>query len=222
MTAKTKLIGAGAAIAAMLAAMGASSFAQFTDVTTPLTQNFKAGTVQISVIKAGSYIESDQVTGPNSIDLHLDLRHNMAPGDIWTAPFTVTNTGTLPELFTISYSQGQGIFANQSIGSVKLLLQEGPGQPTALNSNDYILLNPQQSTTVMVQATFSINAGNSYQGASGSFSIQASAVQADNHRLAPGDQLIRLNPSQANPPAGNTNPPPTNPPGGNTTPPPKA
>ena len=64
MTTKTKLIGAGAAVAAMLAAMGASSFAEFTATGTSPTQTFKAGTVKIQVGQnCVQYVESETSHG---------------------------------------------------------------------------------------------------------------------------------------------------------------
>ncbi|PSR21127.1 spore coat protein [Sulfobacillus thermosulfidooxidans DSM 9293] len=209
MTAKTKLIGAGAAIAAMLAAMGASSFAQFTSTSTSTSQSFTAGTVKITVSQGAlKYMESEHAMGPNSINMNIDSPANMAPGDTWSAPLTVTNNGSLTELFTISSSGMSGaLFSGSTPADVTYNLA-GPGPETPLTSSDYVVLAPGKSITVMVNVHLPYGVGNGYQGAQGAFTITASAEQADNTSLAPGDQLINPGSSQPNPPAGTNNPPP--------------
>ncbi|WP_053959820.1 hypothetical protein [Sulfobacillus thermosulfidooxidans] len=209
MTAKTKLIGAEAAIAAMLAAMGASSFAQFSSTATSSPQNFMAGTVKIAFSPAAlKYMESEHATGPNSIDLNIDSPTNMAPGDTWSAPLTVTNTGSLTELFTIGSSVVSGaLFSPPTPATVKYTLA-GPGPQTSLLSNDYIVLAPGKSVTVMVNVQLPYMAGNGYQASQGSFTIQAKAIQADNTTLQPGQQLINPNSPPQNPPAPGTPPQP--------------
>ena len=205
MTSKTKLIGAGAAIAAMLAAMGASSFAEFTANGTSAPQTFQAGTVKIQVGNLlGPYVESETNHG-SVAELNIDTPMNMNPGDTWTGPIKVTNTGSLSELFTVSSTNVTGaLFGGPTAATVSYLLD--PHLPTpppqSLGANDYVFLKPGQSATIDISVHLPYAAGNAYQGASGSFTMYASAIQADNTVLGPGDQVV-------NPPAPSPSPPPS-------------
>ncbi len=204
MTSKTKLIGAGAAIAAMLAAMGASSFAEFTANGTSAPQTFQAGTVKIQVGNLlGPYVESETNHG-SVAELNIDTPMNMNPGDIWTGPIKVINTGSLSELFTVSSTNVTGaLFGGPTAATVSYLLDPPHLPPSqSLGANDYVFLKPGQSATIDISVHLPYAAGNAYQGASGSFTMYASAIQADNTVLGPGDQVV-------NPPAPSPSPPPS-------------
>ncbi|MCL4493448.1 MAG: hypothetical protein M1294_01370 [Firmicutes bacterium] len=209
MTTKTKLIGAGAAVAAMLAAMGASSFAEFTATGTSAPQTFKAGTVKIQVGGLLSpYVESE-TSGPGTIaELNIDSPGNMNPGDTWTGPIQVTNTGSLSELFTVSSTNVMGnLFGGGTPANITYSFRNpGPGPLPpggSLGPNDYVFLKPGQDATIYISVHLPYAANNWYQGQSGSFTMYASAVQADNTHLAPGDHVV-------NPPApGPGGPPPS-------------
>ncbi len=202
MTTKTKLIGAGAAVAAMLAAMGASSFAEFTATGTSPTQTFKAGTVKIQVGQnCVQYVESETSHGTIA-ELNIDTPTNMNPGDTWTGPIHVTNTGSLSELFTVSSTNVAGnLFMGGTPANIAYYFGN-PGDPPipppppaqGLGPNDYVFLRPGQAATIYISVHLPYAANNSYQGQGGSFTMYASAVQADNTVLAPNDHVV-------NPPA---------------------
>ena len=209
MTTKTKLIGAGAAVAAMLAAMGASSFAEFTANSTSPTQTFQAGTVKIHVSnQCVKYLESETSHGTIA-ELNIDTPMNMNPGDTWSGPITVTNTGSLSELFNVSSTNVSGYLfggptpANVSyyFGAPSDPIPPLPPPSQSLGSNDYVLLKPGQSASIYISVHLPYAAGNSYQGQGGSFTMYASAVQADNTVLAPSDHVV-------NPPSPPPPPPP--------------
>ena len=191
MTSKTKLIGAGAAVAAMLAAMGASSFAEFTANGTSPAQTFKAGTVKIQVGKqCVQYVESETSHGTIA-ELNIDTPTNMNPGDTWTGPIKVTNTGSLSELFTVSSTNVMGaLFGGPTAATVNYLFDPSSASSQSLGANDYVFLKPGDSATIDISVHLPYAAGNAYQGASGSFTMYASAIQADNTALAPGDQVV--------------------------------
>ena len=200
MTTKTKLIGAGAAVAAMLAAMGASSFAEFTANSTSPTQTFQAGTVKIQVSnQCVKYLESETSHGTIA-ELNIDTPMNMNPGDTWSGPITVTNTGSLSELFNVSSTNVSGnLFGGPTPANVSYYF--GALSSQSLGSNDYVLLKPGQSASIYISVHLPYAAGNSYQGQGGSFTMYASAVQADNTVLAPSDHVV-------NPPSPPPPPPP--------------
>lgn len=116
MTHKVKLISAGLGIAAMLGAMGASSFAEFTasghiDGQTSLPGDphhpplFQAGTLAItpsfSPGEGNNWHEVTESHNGGGVGMY-DSMTNLAPGDIWTRTLTVRNTGTLPEIYQIT------------------------------------------------------------------------------------------------------------------------
>lgn len=171
-----KLIGAGAAVAAMLTAIGASSFAEFTASSSSSAQTFTAGTVKIEVSGPNaSYVETEK-TGSNYVNVGIDTPSNMSPGDTWTAPFTAKNTGSLPELFTVGSTAVSGSLFS---GSTPATVTYSMGS-TTLTANDYIFLKPGQSVAINVAVHLPYAAGNTYQGVTGSFTMTASAQQSDN------------------------------------------
>lgn len=203
-----KLATAAVGIGAMLAVMGASSFAQFTASTSdPASNTFTAGTLAIKA-SGSTYIESSEsANGQGGGSAGYDMTSNMAPGDTWTKTLTVTNTGSLPELYNVSVAStgklfqhmqfsNNGMLSNYEEATVSISGMNGTGTKVHLitgaqdqapqTSGGWILIDPQNKETLTVSVAFPYAANNAYQGTTGSFTIKLLAQQADNNSLAPG------------------------------------
>lgn len=209
-----KLATAAVGIGAMLAVMGASSFAQFTASTSdPASNSFTAGTLAIKA-SGSTYTESSESSnGQGGGKAGYDMTSNMAPGDTWTKTLTVTNTGSLPELYDVSVAStgllfqhmqfiNNGIPSNYEEATVSISgmngtktvnLITGAQDQAPQTSGGWILIDPQNKETLTVSVAFPYAANNAYQGTTGSFTINLQAQQADNNSLAPGSiQLTQM------------------------------
>jgi spore coat-associated protein N len=156
------------ALGALLIAGG--SFALFSDTATNAENTFTAGTV---TLEAGSSVISPE-----------QFISNLAPGDSGTIQVTVQNTGSLDAWVRVNE-------ANSILGGA---LFEGD-HPLQIHFEDvgYVLLGSGESTSVTVNYSFPLEAGNEYQGASGSFALSFDAVQARNNTNEAGNGPISWN-----------------------------
>ncbi len=211
MTRTLKLVSAGVGVAAMLGIMGASSFANFTTNGQDAAGNntFQAGHLGIGASGGVGYVESTESYN-GSTSMSYDKITNMAPGDTWTKTLTVTNTGTLPELYDVTVKPSGLLFQNTqfagwggtlsnynpatvtitgtetSPSSESVTLINGAYDENPLTSSQWIEINPKQSETLTVSVTLPYAANNAYQNTSGSFAIQLNAQQADNNSQSSG------------------------------------
>ena len=204
MTRTFKLVSAGMGVAAMLGLMGASSFANFTTQGQDGGGNnsFKAGHLGIAASGGNGYIETSESYNANYATVD-DTVQNMSPGDTWTKTLTVTNNGSLPELYQVQVTpQGQlfqhaqfkgwgGTLSNYYPATVTITgvdattgdsvtLINGAYDENAQTSSQWIELDPGASDVMTVSVTLPYDANNAYQNTSGDFPITLTAQQADN------------------------------------------
>lgn len=144
------------ALGALLVAGG--SFALFTDTATNAENTFTAGTVSL---EAGSSVISPE-----------QFISNLAPGDSGTIEVTVENTGSLDAWVRV----------NEENSVLEGELFDGD-HPLEIHFDEvgYVLLGSGESTSITVNYSFPLEAGNEYQGASGIFALSFDAVQARNN-----------------------------------------
>lgn len=209
MTRNLKLISAGIGVAAMIGVMGASSFANFTTQNSDGAANnsFKAGNLSVAVT-GGTYGEmAEKYTHPGAGN--FDMIGNMSPGDTWTKTLTITNNGTLPEIYQVSVAStgllfqhmqfsGNGVLSNYYPATVGITgdsgavtLISGAQDQNPQTSSQWVEVDPKASDVLAVSVHLPYAANNAYQNASGSFVINVNAQQADNSQKA--GSAIQLN-----------------------------
>lgn len=141
-------------IALVAALVGGATFALFTDTTTNADNTFAAGTVDISA-------------GPQTYNVAID---NMAPGDSIPGSFVVKNEGSLKLWYQVTSSATGDLFALDANHAVVV-------PPTT----EWKALEPGQSDTVQYNVSLPLDAGNKYQGVSGTLSFTVNAEQFDNN-----------------------------------------
>lgn len=233
MTRMLKLASAGVGVAALLGLMGASSFANFTGSAARNGSNqppgFQAGRVQIGLTPSSNMhaIAGSNVGGTwheytetsNGMVTSLDAITNMAPGDTWQRVFTITNNGTLPELYQVNISTSGNLFSPGWVGSMP-----SPNNPSAAgaakvsvtgqgtdgtiyhivsgafdgvsgvtNPKQWFEIEPGKTEHILVNVSLPYVATNAYQGQSGNFTINLSSQQADNYAQNPANAGIGIN-----------------------------
>lgn len=214
MTRTLKLISAGAGVAAMLGLMGASSFATFTaqgslNPTADVGSNgpvynlnpsntFDSGTLAITPgFAADSSWVINRTGQENMINLAIN---NLAPGDVVTRNITVSNTGTLPEYYTLTVGTTGSLFSNENRNSagvvdpnpasvsVSLPISDNPSYPLLSHiwgfpgsgTSHYVLIAPGTTETLTVTVSLPLAAGNAFQDLRGDFTMTFNAEQAAN------------------------------------------
>lgn len=203
MTRTLKLVSAGVGVAAMLGIMGASSFANFTANTSdPGNNTFVAGTVSIKAT-SGKFSEIEE-SGAKANVGSFDAQGNMSPGDTYQKTLTVTNNGSLPELYQLSVSstgelfqhmqfKNNGVLSNYYPATVSITaptdssgdqatLVQGVNDQNPVTTSQWIEIDPGASETLTVSVHLPFSANNAYQGTTGSFTIDLNAQQADNYQ----------------------------------------
>lgn len=141
-------------IALVAALVGGATFALFTDTTTNANNTFAAGTVKISA-------------GTQTYTVAVD---NMAPGDSIPGSFVVKNEGSLKLWYQVTSSATGDLFTLDANHAVVV-------PPTT----EWETLDPGQSATISYNVTLPLEAGNDYQGKTGTLSFTVNATQYDNN-----------------------------------------
>ncbi len=197
-----KLATAAVGIGAMLAVMGASSFAQFTAQTSdPSSNSFVAGHLAITAIGSTYHESTESYNGQGGGKAGYDMTNNMAPGDTWTKTLTITNTGSLPELYQVTVNTSGELFQKNPFmlngvtskgneatvaisgmnGTKSVSLITGAEDQNPQTSGGWILIDPNNTETLTVSVALPYAANNAYQNAAGGFTIAVNAQQADNN-----------------------------------------
>ncbi len=138
------------AIALAIALIGGMTASLFTDSTT-VESSFKAGTVEV---------EAGEVGHCECVDIG-----NMKPGDTARGCFDVTNIGTLPFTFEVVLTETAGdLFGGTHPAVVTILKPSGE-------------LDPEETTKVCYTVFLPCEAGNEYQGTTGSLELTVTATQ---------------------------------------------
>lgn len=179
---KKKLAMAVTTTALGAAIMASGSFALFSATTANTNNTFASGTVKLNATNAQVWSTQANVS-------------NLAPGDSGTfGTLTLANTGTLDEWVTLSTVTAAvdgkaDIFAdtatNATVDSLAIkytvtVTDRKTGTSTTdgvLGDTKDILVPAGDTATVTYTYAFPSTAGNEYQGASGTITFAASAVQ---------------------------------------------
>lgn len=178
---KSKLFMAVATSAAGATMIAGGTFAMFTDTSANTGNTFTAGTVVVDATQGGTPVfASDNLTF-----------NNMAPGDSGNTTIKVMNTGTLGEWVKINSINTTGnLFdaTTTSTDTVNGQTQTANNYPLALTPNADLtsgqtgyFIPAGGSTTIQLNYAFPLNAGNYYQGQTGTATINVEAVQARNN-----------------------------------------
>jgi len=158
-----------ATVGALSALITGATFALFTAQTENLNNTFSAGTVSLGNVALGACDIGDP--------------DNLAPGDSGSCTVEVTYSGSLEAFIGVQFSTEGALFGGLHPVSVSLTGGEG-------NHKGYYLLGKYDDgdkAEVTVDWSFPIDAGNDYQGASGTVNLKFVAVQARNNtETAPG------------------------------------
>ncbi|MBS3902635.1 MAG: SipW-dependent-type signal peptide-containing protein [Dethiobacter sp.] len=158
---KKKMFMSMLVIALAAALVGGATMAIFTDTETSAGNSFAAGTVDITV---GSTVIPEVGFA------------NMAPGDIRSGSFTVTNAGTLALRFDVLAATSGALFEVQG---------NSPGNTPAvvggLTDDQDVVLAPGASATVTFTVTLPLTAGNEYQNDNGTVTFTVNAEQTANN-----------------------------------------
>lgn len=155
-----KILMSLATVGALSALITGASFALFTAQAENQNNTFTAGTVKLGEVTTFDCgIETD----------------NLAPGDSGTCEVSVTYSGSLEAFIGVEHSASGALFKGST-----------PMTYTINGSGDSgtILLGKAKDgdpTTATVAYTFPLEAGNSYQGKSGTISLKFKAVQVRNN-----------------------------------------
>lgn len=139
-----------------------SAFAYFTSTATATANTFTAGTVKVALTNSGSSTTATTGLG------------NLAPGDTATFDYTVVNTGTIAANVTITPTITGSIILGQTNDPVITGVTIG-GIAATYNSGIWSVtgsLAATASETVVVTVSFPSDAGNLYQGLTGSLNVK--------------------------------------------------
>ena len=150
MSLKMKLMSSLMTIGLVSALIGGATFAQFTATASNANNTFKAGTLVVAA-------------GQQQYNVNLD---NLKPGETVSGSFTVSNTGTLPLNYTVSPTTSGNLFTFDDNHAYVTITSNGQG-----------ILDPEGSQTVEYTVTFPQDAGNDYQGATGTLTFTVNANQ---------------------------------------------
>lgn len=159
------------ATAMVTTALGASliaggSYAIFTSSAQNTGNTFAAGTVIIKLDKADVPAEK-----------YFNLT-NMAPGDSEIQPVTVSNAGSLELRYDLTLAVGGDLGTGDK--KLEITAYSDAAGTVALNAADRVLA-VGGSETIYVKVTLPKEAGNEYQGKSGTASIKVDAEQTKNN-----------------------------------------
>jgi spore coat-associated protein N len=141
--------------------VGAGTFALFTSTTANAGNTFTSGTVAINDTTTGT-LASQEINF-----------NNLAPGDNGTLKMTVKNNGTLDVWAKIDTAASDATKTGNLFGG------STPIQLTYIT--DVVKLAPGTEYIFSVGYNFPLAADATYQGATGTYSIQVDAVQARNN-----------------------------------------
>ena len=185
---KVALAMASSAVGAAMLAGG--SFAWFSSTASSTNNQFTAGTVEVGMNATGNIF---------STAAHFN---NLAPGDSSTnaGTFTITTTNasnvssSLGEWVGIQNIETGALFSGSTPLAISYTVQVYSGTSTvgspiqgtvsSASSDTYqtpFLLTPGETAQVSYSYSFPTTAGNSYQGATGSDTVNVQAVQARNN-----------------------------------------
>jgi spore coat-associated protein N len=99
-----KVVGIAAIVVLLLAMLGATSLALFTDQETIPNNTFQTGTVDLTVSPSTALVTTTPI---------------MAPGDTFTAPLTVTNSGTLGLRYAMASVTTENVLAGELVMTIK-------------------------------------------------------------------------------------------------------
>jgi predicted ribosomally synthesized peptide with SipW-like signal peptide len=139
-----------------------SAFAYFTSTATATANTFTAGTVKVALTNSGSSTTATTGLG------------NLAPGDTAIFDYTVVNTGTIAANVTITPTITGSIILGQTNDPVITGVTIG-GIAATNNSGIWSVTGSLASTaseTVVVTVSFPSDAGNQYQGLTGSLNVK--------------------------------------------------
>lgn len=136
------------------ALVGGATMAIFTDEATNAGNSFAAGTVSVAL-------------GAQHVPVTVT---NIAPGDIVTRSFTVTNDGTLELRFDVAAAATGTLFVGTT-----------PAVVGGLGDDQNVVLKPGDSATVTFTVALPLAANNDYQGATGTVNFTISAEQTANN-----------------------------------------
>lgn len=150
------------------------SFALFTSDAGNQSNTFTAGTVTLTQTPAFS----------------CQTSNNMAPGDTDTCTYGVSYTGSLPAWIGADTTTSGSIFTGATPATVSIT----DSQPTPQTYNDNLAnqlvgtsaVNSGWTDTFTIAVTLPSGAGNTYQGESGTVSLDVHAVQSTNNNANPG------------------------------------
>lgn len=152
------------ALGAML--IGGGTYALFTDTAENEGNTFTAGTLVIEDVTGGAAFSFTQYF------------NNLAPGDSESATITIKNDGSLAAWVKLDgyTDNGDGEMGNE-IGD----LFDGDYPLTISLDSKFELIPPGESRSFTVSYSFPSDAGDEYQGATGTVDIHVKAVQARNN-----------------------------------------
>ncbi|HEU4962525.1 MAG TPA: TasA family protein [Bacilli bacterium] len=146
------------------ALVGAGSFAIFTSSAQNTNNTFTAGTLNISL---------DKPDGTKYFDIT-----NMAPGDSGSAPFTVTNNGSLELRYDLTGSLTGALAAGAN--GLKVTIKDSAGNVITPGDTNRVLA-AGASETLTISWALPLAAGNEYQGTTAQFGVFVAAEQTRNN-----------------------------------------
>ncbi|WP_066315650.1 TasA family protein [Bacillus sp. FJAT-29814] len=174
-----KKMGAALFTTAMGAALiGGGTFALFTNEATNAGNTFTAGKVIISDATGGAALSTTSFIS------------NLAPGDTENATVTVKNDGNLDAWVKIEgVTTNKDDIANNGVGD----LFEGANPLQITHQATPVLIPHGESRTLTVGYNFPREAGNEYQGDTGSVTFNLKAVQSRNNTLGDNSGPVSWN-----------------------------
>lgn len=161
---KSKLVSSIATMSLAAALVGGATFAWFTASASNDNNQFTAGTVILGVY--------DNATGLEKTTPMFEL-DSIAPGDSGSYDLKVKNTGSLELKYKMILNANGGLFAAPYPVTVKVF----NGSTEITNLGLRRTLASGSSETLTVKWEFPQDAGDQYQGATGSFGLTFDGIQ---------------------------------------------
>ncbi len=148
--------------------VGGATLALFTDTAVNTGNSFAAGELSIDLDKANG-------------DLYFNIG-NIAPGDSGSANILVTNSGSLELRYRFNDLDKVGYLLTGGSHPIVFTLKAEDNTiiSTGAAGTPYIL-NPGASNTITIEWVFPLDAGNEYQGTTGTLGISVNAEQTKNN-----------------------------------------
>jgi len=167
-----KKINSGLIVAFVLTMIGAllvggATVALFTDTAENTDNEFAAGTLQVALDKQGDA-------------KYFDLS-NIAPGDSGSATVTVSNNGSLELRYKFNDLEKTGYLVVGGDHSIVFTLKNGDQVLETGENGTFLILEPNQSQDITVEWQMPMDAGNDYQGETGTVGISVYAEQTANN-----------------------------------------